>query len=57
MPRLGGFEAVSVTTQPTFAFGNAVAVIVAGQTDLSIAPPIQVVLNWTEELKQHVPIR
>ena len=25
-PRAGGFEAVSVTTQPTFAFGNAVAV-------------------------------
>ena len=25
-PGLGGFEAVSVTTQPTFAFGNAVAV-------------------------------
>jgi dipeptidyl aminopeptidase/acylaminoacyl peptidase len=26
VPRLGGFEAVSVTTQPTFAFGNAVPV-------------------------------
>jgi eukaryotic-like serine/threonine-protein kinase len=26
VPRLGGFEAVSVTTQPTFAFGNAVTV-------------------------------
>ncbi len=25
-PRAGGFEAVSVTTEPTFAFGNAVAV-------------------------------
>jgi Tol biopolymer transport system component len=25
-PRVGGFEAVSVTTQPTFAFGNAAAV-------------------------------
>jgi serine/threonine-protein kinase len=25
-PRAGGFEAVSVTTQPTFAFGNPVAV-------------------------------
>ena len=26
VPRLGGFEAVSITTQPTFAFGNAVEV-------------------------------
>jgi Tol biopolymer transport system component len=26
VPRIGGFEAVSVTTQPTFAFGNTVAV-------------------------------
>jgi Tol biopolymer transport system component len=26
VPRIFGFEAVSVTTQPTFAFGNAVAV-------------------------------
>jgi eukaryotic-like serine/threonine-protein kinase len=26
VPRLGGFEAVSVTTQPTFAFGNAMPV-------------------------------
>ena len=26
VPRLGGFEAVSVTTKPTFAFGNAVTV-------------------------------
>ena len=26
VPRLGGFEAVSVTRQPTFAFGNAVTV-------------------------------
>jgi serine/threonine-protein kinase len=26
VPRLGGFEAVTVTTRPTFAFGNAVAV-------------------------------
>ena len=26
VPRLGGFEAVSITTQPTFAFGNAVGV-------------------------------
>jgi Tol biopolymer transport system component len=26
VPRFGGFEVVSVTTQPTFAFGNAVAV-------------------------------
>jgi Tol biopolymer transport system component len=26
IPRLGGFEVVSVTTKPTFAFGNAVAV-------------------------------
>src|SRR6185503_9951326 len=24
IPRLGGFEVVSVTTHPTFAFGNAV---------------------------------
>ena len=26
VPKIGGFEAVSVTTQPTFTFGNAVAV-------------------------------
>jgi hypothetical protein len=26
VPRLGGFEAVRVTTRPTFAFGNAVAI-------------------------------
>jgi Tol biopolymer transport system component len=26
VPRIGGFEAVSITTQPTFAFGNTVAV-------------------------------
>jgi eukaryotic-like serine/threonine-protein kinase len=80
VPRLGGFEAVSVTTRPTFSFGNATEVprpfqpgppnsrtlfdvaptgrflglIVPGQLDLTAAPPIHVVLNWTEELKAKV---
>jgi serine/threonine-protein kinase len=82
-PRAGGFEAVSVTTQPTFAFGDPVAVpqpfqlgpsaarrtydmtpggkfvglIPAGQTEAltPVAPEIQVVLNWTEELRARVP--
>ena len=26
MPRIGGFEAVGVTTEPTFSFGDTVAV-------------------------------
>jgi WD40-like Beta Propeller Repeat. len=84
-PRAGGFEAVSVTTQPTFAFGNPVAVpqpfqlgpssarrpyditpggkfvglIPAGQTEFftPIAPQIQVVLNWLEDVKARVPGR
>jgi Tol biopolymer transport system component len=83
-PRAGGFEVVSITTQPTFAFGNAVAtprsfqlgapsarraydvgrdgrfvgLIAPGQTTTGApaAAQIQVVLNWTEELKQRVPI-
>jgi eukaryotic-like serine/threonine-protein kinase len=80
VPRLGGFEAVSITTRPIFSFGNAMQVprpfqpgppnsrtlfdvtptgrflglIVSGQPDLSAAPSIQVVLNWTEELKAKV---
>jgi serine/threonine-protein kinase len=82
-PRVTGFEAVSVTTRPTFAFGNAVAVpklflmagitfrtpyditpdgkfvgaITAGQTEYvrSSVDRIQVVLNWTQELKRLVP--
>jgi hypothetical protein len=84
-PRAGGFEAVSVTTQPTFAFGNPVAIpqkfqlgpasartsyditpggkfvglITAGQMEFGppTAPQIQVVLNWTEELKARVPTK
>jgi eukaryotic-like serine/threonine-protein kinase len=82
-PRAGGFEAVAVTTQPTFAFGNPLAVphpfqlgpasarrtydmtpsgkfvglIPAGQPEYftPIAPQIQVVLNWFEELRARVP--
>lgn len=82
-PRPFGFEAVSVTIEPTFAFGNARAVpqpfqlgpsserrpyditpggkfvglLPAGQKVFytPIAPQIQVVLNWTEELKAKVP--
>jgi len=78
-PRAGGFEAASITTQPTFAFGNPVAVphpfqlgpimarrpydvapdgrflglLPAGQKEFltPIAPEIQVVLNWFQELK------
>jgi Tol biopolymer transport system component len=78
--------AVSVTTQPSFAFGNAlpvffppgtagpavvrnydmapdgraIGVVPAGQTTQSealAAQQIQVVLNWTEELKRLVPTR
>jgi len=84
-PRVSGFEAVSVTTHPAFAFGNAVAVpklfLMAGETfrtPYDIAPDgrlvgritaghaqyvrspadqIDVVLNWTEELKRLVPTR
>jgi hypothetical protein len=82
-PRAGAFEVVSVTTEPTFAFGNAVGLprpfqlsppdsrrayditpggkfvglIPSGQTEsgTTIAPQIQVVLNWFEELKARVP--
>ena len=84
-PRAGGFEAVGVTTQPTFAFGNPVAVphpfqlgpgsarrsydimpsgkfvglLPAGQKEFlaPLAPQIEVVLNWTEELKARVAIK
>ena len=81
------FRAVSVTTRPTFTFGNLVpfprpfvergpafernhditrdgkrflGVVAVGQNTVSGAPAgpqIQVVLNWTEELKQRVPTR
>jgi serine/threonine protein kinase/Tol biopolymer transport system component len=80
------FVAVSVTTRPTFTFGNPVpvpsgflergqnaerndditldgkrflGVVAAGQTASGppAAPQIQVVLNWTEELKRLVPTR
>jgi serine/threonine protein kinase len=81
------FEGVSVTTRPTFTFGNPVpvprpfvergpgfernnditldgkrflGVVAAGQNPASgapAAPQIQVVLNWTEELKRLVPTR
>jgi eukaryotic-like serine/threonine-protein kinase len=82
-PRAGGFEAVSVTTEPAFAFGNPVAVpqpfqlgprsarrtydmtpggkflglIPTGQTEFltPIAPVIQVVMNWFDELRARVP--
>jgi serine/threonine-protein kinase len=84
-PRVTGFEAVSISTRPTFTFGNAVAVpklflmagetlrtqydvapdgrligrITAGQTEYvrSPADQIDVVLNWSEELKRLVPSR
>ena len=84
-PRAGAFEAVGVTTQPAFAFGNPVALakplqlgpgsarrtyditrdgrflglIPQGRKEYSsgIAPEIQVVLNWFEELKSRVPAR
>jgi hypothetical protein len=79
--------AVSVTTRPTFTFGNPVSmprlfvergsrfernnditldgkqflgVVPAGQNTASgslAAPPIQVVLNWFEELKARVPTK
>jgi eukaryotic-like serine/threonine-protein kinase len=85
VPRIFGFEAVSVTTQPAFAFGNAVTVprpfrvgppnartpydmmpdgrIVGflapgqGESALGNGPlrQIQVVLNWSEDLKARVP--
>ena len=78
------FVAVSVTTPPTFTFGNPVpvprpfvgrgpgfernyditrdgkrflGVVPAGQNMASGAPQIQVVLNWSEELKRLVPTR
>jgi Tol biopolymer transport system component len=82
-PRAGAFEVVRVTTEPRFAFGNAVTVprpfqlsppdsqrsyditpagkfvglVPAGQTETGppLAPLIQVVLNWFEELKERVP--
>jgi serine/threonine-protein kinase len=84
-PRAGGFEAVSVTTQPAFAFGEPVALakpfqlgpgtvrrtyditrggkfvglVPPGQREFlsPIAPQIQVVLNWFEELKTRVPAK
>jgi hypothetical protein len=79
--------AVSVTTRPTFTFGNPVpvpkpfvergpgfernndvtldgkrfvSVVAGGQSSTSgapAAPQIQVVLNWTEELKARVPVK
>ena len=84
IPRPGGFESVSVTTQPTFTFGNPVAaprpfgpgapgtrrlyditpdgkfvgLVPAGQPDSGTsAPTIQVVINWTEELKARIPTK
>jgi eukaryotic-like serine/threonine-protein kinase len=84
IPRPGGFESVSVTTQPTFTFGNPVAaprpfggaspsvrrlyditpdgkfvgLVPAGQSDSgTTAPTIQVVVNWTEELKARIPTK
>ena len=84
VPGPGGFESVSVTTQPTFTFGNPVAaprpfgpsapaarrlyditpngkfvgLVPAGQADSgATAPIIQVVINWTEELKARVPTK
>ena len=83
-PRPGGFEAVRVVTQPTFAFGNPVAVPrtfnlgpppvrrmydvtptgkfvgiavpgTAGVSGQAANPPMHVVLNWFQELKQRVP--
>jgi serine/threonine-protein kinase len=84
-PRAGAFEVVGITTEPTFAFGNAVGLprpfqlsppdsrrtyditpggkfvglIPSGQTQPGgpIPPQIQVVLNWSEELKARVPTR
>ena len=83
VPRIFEFEAVSITTTPTFGFGNAVRVprpfqpggpslrtlfdvapngkfvglVPVGQTEPvpRAGPPIQVVLNWFEELKARVP--
>jgi serine/threonine-protein kinase len=84
---VGQFVAVSVTTQPTFTFGNPVpllprffdsgagfernsditldgkrfiGVVPAGQNAAAaapVAPQIQVVLNWFEELKARVPTK
>ena len=85
---VGQFVVVSVTTRPTFTFGNPVpvpprlfldrglrfernnditrdgkrflGVVAAGQgstSGASAVPQIQVVLNWTEELKRLVPTR
>jgi len=87
-PSAGQFVAVSVTTRPTFTFGNPVlvprlffvergpgfernnditldgkrflGVVPAGQNTASgapMAPQIQVVLNWFEELKARVPTK
>ena len=83
VPRIGEFEAVTITTTPTFAFGNAVRVPRPFQpgapnerTLYDVTPSgkfvglmlpgqagsftranseIQVVLNWTDELKRLVP--
>ncbi len=82
-PGPGQFESVSVTTRPTFGFGNRVAVprpfpgaapltrrpyditpdgrfvsaIAAGQSASGrpMAPRIEVVLNWFEELRTRAP--
>jgi serine/threonine-protein kinase len=84
---VGQFVAVSVTTRPTFTFGNPVplpprffdsgagfernsditldgkrfiGVVPAGQNAAAaapVAPQIQVVLNWFEELKARVPTK
>jgi serine/threonine-protein kinase len=86
VPRVLEFEVVSVTTEPEFAFGNAVAITARpfqpggprgrSQFDttpdgkfLGLLPPselsganprrlarINVVINWTEELRQRVPV-
>jgi serine/threonine-protein kinase len=84
--QLEQLNVVSVTTVPTFAFGNAMPVpngnvrsgfdVVERQYDITpdgkrfigvvdaqnkasapVAPQIQVVLNWLEELKQRVPVK
>jgi WD40 repeat protein len=60
-PKVTGFEAVSVTTQPTFAFGNAVAVpklfLMAGaslRTPYDIAPDGRIVGRITAEQTEYV---
>jgi Tol biopolymer transport system component len=60
-PKVTGFEAVSVTTQPTFAFGNAVAVpklfLMAGaglRTPYDIAPDGRVVGRITAGQMEYV---